>query len=233
MHRATVQHVGRHTHRLLRWFGSIAAVLILLAGFVIWRLMQGPIALDWLAPYVEAALERTGIGLKVTIAGVRLGIDGNTHQLDLWADNVRVSWPDDKPLARFPEMSASFGLGELLRGELTPAQLVIERPVVHLVRDANGAITARVGTPDDQTPDLGPQVLEQLAGPRKPDAPFGLLRRLRIREATVIVDDQATGRSWLANRVDVAVERSGKGVRGDFSLAVPISSVGSYPSVSA
>jgi hypothetical protein len=222
VHRTVVRHIGRHSHRLIRWFGSIAAVMILLGGFVIWRLMQGPIALDWLAPYVEAALERSGIGLKVTIAGVRLGIDRNTHQLDLWAENVRVSWPDGKPLARFPEMSASFGLVALLQGELTPAQLVIERPVVHLARDASGAITARIGASDDQTPDLGPQVLEQLAGPRKPDAPFGLLRRLRIRQATVIVDDEATGRSWLAERVDVAVERSEKGVRGDFSLAAPL-----------
>src|SRR5439155_4728658 len=124
VHRTAVRHIGRHSHRLLRWFGSIAAVLILLAGFVIWRLMQGPIALDWLAPYVEAAIERTGIGLKVTIAGVRLGIDRDMHQLDLRAQDVRVSWPDGKPLARFPEMATSFGLGALLQGELTPAQLV-------------------------------------------------------------------------------------------------------------
>ena len=105
---------------------------------------------------------------------------------------------------------------------LTPAQLVIERPVVHLARDASGTITARVGAPDDQTPDLAPQVIEQLAGPRKPDAPFGLLRRIRVRDATVIVDDQGTGRSWQADHVDVVVERSQKGVRGNFSLAVPL-----------
>src|SRR5207245_11368415 len=61
------------------WLGSVAAVLILVAGFVIWRLMQGPIALDWLAPYIEAGLERSGIGFKVAIGGVRLGIDRATH----------------------------------------------------------------------------------------------------------------------------------------------------------
>jgi hypothetical protein len=66
-------------HHCVVWLGSVAAVLILVAGFVIWRLMQGPIALDWLAPYIEAGLERSGIGFKVVIGGVRLGIDRATQ----------------------------------------------------------------------------------------------------------------------------------------------------------
>jgi hypothetical protein len=215
----------------LRWFGSLAAVLILIALFGIWRVMQGPVVLDWLAPYVEAAFERSGIGLKVAISGVRLGIDRSTHQLDLRAENVRVSLPDGAPLASFPEMATSFELGALLRGELAPAQVVVERPVVHLVRDASGTITARIGSSEEAAPDLGPQVLEQLAGPRERDAPLGLLREIRIRGATVIVDDRRTGQTWRADRVDVAVERSGKGIRGDFSLAMPLGT--SMPEVHA
>ena len=199
-------------------------MLILVAGFVIWRLMQGPIALDWLAPYVAAGLERSGIGFKVAIGGVRLGIDRATHHLDLRAEDVRLSLPDGGPLARLPEIATSFGLRELLHGQLVPARLVIERPVVHLVRDPSGVITARLASPDDTASDLGPRMLEQLAGARQADAPFGLLQRLSIRGATVTLDDRRTGQSWRAERVDVAVERSGKGVRGDFSLASPIGS---------
>ena len=199
-------------------------MLILVAGFVIWRLMQGPIALDWLAPYIEAGLERSGIGFKVAIGGVRLGIDRATHHLDVRAEDVRLSQPDGEPLARLPEISTSFGLRELLHGQLTPTQLIVERPVIHLVRDSRGALTAQLASPDDTATALGPQMLEQLAGARQSDAPFGLLQRLRIRGATVIVDDQRTRQSWRVERVDVAVERSGKGIRGDFSLAVPMGS---------
>ncbi len=222
LHRRAARHVGRGAHHLLRWFASLAAVLILLALFGIWRVMQGPIELDWLAPYVEAAFERSGIGLKVAISGVRFGIDRGTQQLDLRAEDVRVSLPDGEPLASFPEMTTSFALGALLHGQLAPTQVVVERPIVHLVRDASGTITARIGSGDQAAPELGPQVLEQLAGPRERDAPLGLMRELRIRGATVIVDDLRSGQTWRADRVDVAVERSGKGVRGDFSLAVPM-----------
>jgi len=226
-----VRHVGRGAHHLLRWLGSLAAVLILIALFGIWRVMQGPIALDWLAPYVEAAFARSGIGLKVAISGVRFGIDRSTQQLDLRAIDVHVSLRDGEPLASFPEMATSFGLGALLRGRITPTQVVVERPVVHLVRETNGAIAARVGSGDAAAADLGPQLLEQLAGPRESDAPFGLLRDLSIRGATVTVDDRQSGQIWRADRVDVSVERGPKGIRGDFSLAVPMG--GSLPELHA
>ena len=219
-----MRRIGRGVYHCLVWLGSIAGVLLLLAGFVIWRLMQGPIALDWLAPYVAAGLERSGIGFKVAIGGVRLGVDRATHHLDLRAEDVRLSLPDGVPLARLPEIATSFGLRELLHGQLTPARLVIERPIVRLALDPSGAITARLANPDDTASELGPQMLEQLAGARQAEAPFGLVQRLSIRGATVIVDDLRTGHTWRAERVDVAVERSGKGVRGDFSLAAPIGS---------
>ena len=221
-HHRTVRHVGRGAHHLLRWFGSLAAVLILIALFGIWRVMQGPIQLDWLAPYVEAAFQRSGTGLKVAISGVRFGIDRTTQQLDLRAEDVRVSLPDGRPLASFPEMATSFGLGALLSGRLAPTQVVVERPVVHLMRDASGIIAAQVGSSDAAGPALGPQMIEQLAGPRDRDPSSDDLKRISIRGATVIVDDQGTGRTWRADRVDISVERSTKGVRGDFSLAFPI-----------
>ncbi len=222
LHRRAARHVGRGAHHLLRWFGSIAAVLILAALFAIWRLMQGPIELNWATPYVEAAFDRSGIGLKVAISGVRLALDRSTHQLDLRAENVRVSLPGGERLASFPEMATSFGLGALLHGRLAPTEVAVERPVLHLRRDASGSISARIGSDKEAAPDLGPQMLEELAGPRERDAPLGLLQRLDIRDATVIVDDQRSGHTWRADRVDLAVNRSGKGVRGDFSLAMQI-----------
>jgi Protein of unknown function/AsmA-like C-terminal region len=221
-HRRTVRHVGRGAHHLLRWFGSLAAVLILIALFGIWRVMQGPVQLDWLAPYVEAAFQRSGTGLKVAISGVRFGIDRTTQQLDLRAQDVRVSLPDGQPLASFPEMSTSFGLGALLQGRLAPTQVTIERPVVHLVRDASGTIVAQVGSGDGPAPELGPRMIEQLAGPRERDSPSDDLKRLSIRGATVSVDDRQSGQTWRADRVDISVERGTKGIRGDFSLTFPM-----------
>ena len=197
-------------------------MLILLVGFAIWRLMQGPIALDWLAPYLEAALERSGVNFRVAIGGVRLSLDRATHRLDLRAEDVRLSLPNGAPIARFPEIGTRFEARELLQGQLMPAQLTIEHPIVHLVRDRSGSINARLAGPDDAASDLGPQILEQLAGARHSDEPMGELQQLGIRGATFIVEDQQSGNSWRVDRVDMAVQRSGKGIRGDFSLTMPI-----------
>jgi hypothetical protein len=216
---------------LLRWFGSIAAVIILVLLFGIWRLLQGPVELNWLAPYLETAFDRAGIGLKVAVTGVRFGLDRTTQQLDLRATGVRVSLPDGAPLASFPEMATSFALGSLLRGRLEPTRVVVERPVLQLVRDPSGSVSAQIGSGDQAPPNLGPQMLENLAGPREADAPLGLLRELSIRGATVRVDDRRSGHTWEADGVDLAVVRSAKGVRGDFSLAVPMGN--SLPEVRA
>ena len=193
-------------------------------AFVIWRLIQGPIELDRLAPYVEAAFDRAGLGLKVSMSGVRLGINPGTHQLGLWVENVRLSLPNGEPLASFPEMETNFSPGALLRGWIEPTQLIVERPVVRLVREESGAFSARIGASDQTAPDLSPALIAQLVGPPQRDAPLGLLRQLRVRAATVIVDDHRTGHRWEADRVDATMERSAKGARGDLSLALAIGS---------
>lgn len=221
LHRRAARHVGRGAHHVLRWVGAFAAAIILIALFGIWRLMQGPIELNWLAPYVEAAIQHSGVGVKVAFSGVRLGIDRDTHRFDLRAENIRLSLPNGEPLARFPEMSTSLPMGALLHGQLVPEQVIVEGPVVHLVRQANGAISAQIGG-DQAAPDLGPQTIEELAGPPARNAPLGLLHRISVRGATLIVDDKASGHTWRADRVDIAIDRSDKGARGDVSFAVPI-----------
>src|SRR5690348_12221481 len=121
----------RGAHHFLVWLGSIAGVLILIIAFALWRLIQGPIELDRLTPYVEEALSRSTDGLQIAISKVRLAIDRDNRQLDLRLEGVRLSRPDGEPVAALSEMSASFSLGSLLRGHLAPSRLVIEHPVLH------------------------------------------------------------------------------------------------------
>ena len=101
-YREAARHLARSTHRLLRWCGAIIAALILIVLVAAWRLMQGPIDLNFLAPYVEAALDRAGIGIGVRLSGMRLGIDPASHELGLRADNVRVAAPDGYAAGAFP-----------------------------------------------------------------------------------------------------------------------------------
>ncbi|HEX3884618.1 MAG TPA: AsmA-like C-terminal domain-containing protein [Stellaceae bacterium] len=204
---------------MLTWLGSIAAVLILLVGVGIWRLMQGPVELDWALPYVQAGFARAGLGMDVTMSGVRLGIDRGTRQLDLRVEDVHLSLPNGERLASFPEMATSFSLGSLIRGRLAPTQLIVERPVVALSRDVSGSIRFRIG---DDAAASGLDIAMSVIGPAVADAPMGQLTRVRIRDATVVVDDQVVGRRWRAGHLDAAITRDGAGSAGDFSVAVTL-----------
>jgi hypothetical protein len=217
--RHAARHVGRHAHRLLTWVGSIAAVLILIAGVGIWRLMQGPVELDWLLPYVQAGFARAGLGVDVSMSAVRFRIDKSTRQLDLRVEDVHLYSPAGERLASFPEMATSFSLGALIRGRLAPTQLTVEHPVVALSRDKAGAISFRIG---DAGTASGLDIAAALIGPAEPDAPIGQLRHLRIHDATLIVDDEMAGRRWQAAHLDAAIARDEAGSSGDLAVAVTL-----------
>ncbi|HYM73701.1 MAG TPA: AsmA-like C-terminal domain-containing protein, partial [Stellaceae bacterium] len=220
MRRTAAQHVGHHAHRLLHWLGGVAAVLILIVGVGIWRLMQGPIELDSLTPYVQQAFERSGLGVGLAISGVRIGVDRKTHQLDLRVQDVRLSLPDGAPLANFPEMATSFSVGALLGGKLEPTRLVVEHPIVRMTRDESGTLSFRIGNAETATGDLGLDDPVGIFTPLRPDGPWKRLRWVSIRDATVVVDDRMTGRVWQADRVAASLDRSEQGVDGELSLAI-------------
>ena len=220
--RTPVQHVAHHTHRLLVGLGGVAAVLILVAIAGIWRLLQGPVELDRLIPYVEQALERSGEGIGVAVAGVSIGIDRDTHQLDLRARNVQLSLPNGEKLANFPAMAASFSLDALLGGRIEPTRLVVERPVLALTRDETGALSLRVSDTGMNSDRLALGRLLAVFAPLRPDAPWSRLRQIAIRDATIVLDDRASGRVWRADRAAATLGRGEDGAEGTLSFAVAL-----------
>jgi hypothetical protein len=181
--------------------------------------MQGPVELDWLLPYVQAGFARAGLGVEVSMSAVRFGIDGSTRQLDLRVEDVHLYSPSGERLASFPEMATSFSLGALIRGRLAPTQLTVEHPVVALLRDKGGGISFRIG---DAGTASGLDIAAALTGPAAPGTPFGQLRRLRIHDATLIVDDQIVGRRWQAAHLEAVIARDEAGSAGDLAVALTI-----------
>jgi hypothetical protein len=220
--RTPVQHVGHHAHRLLVWLGSVAAVLILIGVAAIWRLLQGPVELDRLVPFVEQALQRSSAGIGVAVSGVSIGIDRDTHQLDLRVQDVQLSLPNGEKLANFPEMATSFSLGAMLGGKIEPTRLVVEHPVLALTRNESGALSFRIGNPDATPDQYGLENALGLLAPLQPGTPWSQLRRVEVRDATIVLDDRMTGKVWRADRAAATLERSGDGAAGDLSFAIAL-----------
>ncbi|MGE3281149.1 MAG: AsmA-like C-terminal domain-containing protein [Alphaproteobacteria bacterium] len=222
VYREAARHLAHSAQRLLRWGGALAAALSLVLAVAAWRLAQGPVALDFLAPYVEAALDRAGIGIDVTLSGMRLGIDLPAHRVDLRADNVRLAAPDGTRLASLPQTAMSLALGPLLQGRVEPTSLIVEKPVVHLRRDAGGAVSIDLAPSEPGADSAGPVALDRLLRPAEGDPAAALPRRVAIRGATVLIDDEGSGLTWRADPVDIAIERGPDRISGDISLAMPL-----------
>ena len=216
--------MGRLAHCILAWLGALSGASILVCGFVLWRLTQGPVDLQGLTPFVQQLVDQPGGGMQIAISRARLGIDRQTRQLELRLEGLRVAAAEGEPVAAFPDVAASFSLGSLLQGKLAPTRLVVDRPVVRIVRDDTGEIRFRFGDPNTEVANFGPDFLDQLAGPLNLERPFGLMRRVVVRDAAIIYDDRRTRRRWEANRVGVSIERSPQGLSGDVSLSLPIGS---------
>ena len=212
----------RETNRLVVWLGALAAALILIFAAGLWRMTQGPINLDKLTPVVQQALDRSGDGLRIAISGSRFGIDRGSQTLNLRLEGVRLSRADGEPVATLPVVSANFSLSALLRGRMAPTRLIIERAVLRLIRDDDGAVRLGFGDLDAAAAISIPDLLDQLSGQVQPDEPFGLMRRVAMRGATLVLDDRQTGRRWQADRVDATVERTADGVAGDLSMALDV-----------
>src|SRR5204862_5703861 len=101
---------------------------------------QRHIDLDRITSYNQQRVNRPGGGMQIAISRARLEIDRQSRQLDLQLEDVRVADADGEPFAAFPEMTAGFSLNSLLQGKLAPTRIVIERSVLHLVRDQAGAM---------------------------------------------------------------------------------------------
>jgi uncharacterized protein YhdP len=209
-------------HRLLVCSGALVTALILVFAVGLWRLMQGPIDLDELTPFVQEMLGRSVEGLNITVSGGHFGLDATTHSLVLQLEGVRLSRADGEPVASLPSVAASFSIASLLRARAAPTRLILHRPVLRFVRDEDGAVRLGFGDQDTEASGITLEMVAPLAGPARPDQPLGLMRRVIIRDATLVLDDRQTGGRWQADRVDATAERTAAGLAGDLSLALSL-----------
>jgi AsmA-like C-terminal region/Protein of unknown function len=237
--------VWRATHGT----AAVALTVALLAGtgvgVLAWRLGRGPIALPWLTARIEAEADRALAPDRLRLGQVALAWEGFRSglgaPLDLRLSRVRVLDRLGRPRMAVPEAAVSLSLPALLRLRLVPRSIEIERPRLVLQRAADGTIGLDVGMPAPPAdgpapveagapPPLDPAaILVELARPpaaaRSPDR-FTLLsqlRRLLVRNASLVVIDRGLGAVWSAPLADLDLVRgAGGGVSGQARLGLDV-----------
>src|SRR6185437_6283991 len=187
---------------LIRVLAGLVAGIAVIAGFGVWLLWQGPVALDPVAPLIAAALSRdNGITASVDHALVSLNNDG---RIGVLARGVHLSRPESGATLTFDELNLEFTLRAALRGVIAPTSIAVTKPQLQLVREADGSFHLGVGELDaPAAEDWGAKFVRDLVKPPSGGGTLGDLRRVSVQQASLVVDDRYLGVTWRAENVDL------------------------------
>ena len=199
--------------------GSVAALSVLLM-LAFWRLTAGPIALDFLRPYTESALEQALPGYDIALERTQIVWEAEEKSLKLEATDVRIAGHAGGPTASVPAIQIRFSLRGLLRGLLAPVEIEAVEPAFSVVRLRDGSL--RLGPPDSLpdevsktavTDDALTLIAEELNRAPDPDSATGYLEIVRVRRASLTIIDLALGTQWSVPSADILLRRGERGVR--------------------
>lgn len=213
---------------------------LLLAAALAWRLSNGPVSMDILAPYVADSLSSEDGSVSFKIDGAVLSWSSLRSSPEIKVTSVVASDEDGNVIAAFPEMSVGLSLTALLDGVPSPRQIVLNRPVVRLTRLESGevfiGIKPRLDTPvspssaveqdvepgavESATP-LIESVVNALIAPGGTDNLAGYLEDVTIKEATIVFSDQLSGTEWVVPAGSITLQREEGGV--SVASALPFS----------
>lgn len=198
---------------MLELAALVFAAAGILAGLFAWRLSQGPIAVDWLKPYIERQIAAAQDGDRIAITALTLAWNADRQTLRFDAQGIETRNPVGGDVMR----AQSFAI------DLAPDRLATARPslvaaqgrggLFSVVFRADGRIVAGVGAPGAVSKRPPPEtrrleeVLQALRQAADGKGPAGQLEALRLEHATVMFFDERSRRSWTAVDVNLTLER--------------------------
>ncbi len=188
--------------------GALVVGLLIALPLIVWRLSSGPIALDFLTPYIEEALTAPDGSLSVRLDGTVLAM-GQRRTLEIRALGVRAYTGGEQPIATVPEVALNLNGRALLGGVIAPNSITLYRPHLRVVRDASGKFLWGIGDDTDQggSDDVVRRVIGALVGEPDPSQPGRVLKRAAVIDADLVIDDLKLGTTWHAPDADIELRR--------------------------
>ncbi len=190
-------------------------------GFAAWRLSSGPVAIEFLSPYLERALSPQDKGFGVAIDNTILTWGGWNRPIEIRAIALKAVTPEGAVIAEIPEMTVNLSARALLRGQIAPTALTVLRPHLTVQRAEDGRFSMGLNPADRPS---GPFVSNLVSGllTEPGGGSLSYLSRINIVDGGLTVRDAHLGFAWHAPRTNLALRRDATGVRGEISAHVDI-----------
>ena len=223
-------------HRVAQ-FGLLVVMLAAIGiGALCIRLAQGPLDLPWFTRRLAEAVNRPGQASQIGIGGVALVWEGFSRDVDtpleLRLSDITFDNARGQRVARIPRAEVAIALSALVRGHLAPTAISVDGAALQAWRAKDGAFTLDIGAATEGA-EAGPlasadlqAILHELARPpgHNETDPWGELRRLRLRNAAMVLYDRQLGIVWRVPEVGLVLARRAQGgldgiIQLDLSLA--------------
>ncbi|MBE1237678.1 AsmA-like C-terminal domain-containing protein [Phaeovibrio sulfidiphilus] len=201
--------------------------MFLVSSVFLWRLSQGPVSLEPFIGFLEAQARDylSGTDIHLTLGGARFHWPSWREAPSVTLRDLSILGTGGRPLGMVPEVKLRLSPGKLVRGELPVRSLEISRPVLYLVRRADGSIGMRMNlmdhsgaqdTPDSGSPDSSGDLSTWLSGGDGDDtgallAALDQLAPLRslllsLREGVFIFENRQNGADFQIQDINVTVD---------------------------
>jgi hypothetical protein len=209
--------LGAFTHGLGAFLVSAAFFATLALGMLYVRLNEGPISLGPLADIVVQRLNADGARQRFEVADVVLALGKEGENSGLRLRDVKVLDADGGAIARAPEIGVRFRAWDAMRGDLAPTQIRLDGTEATLRRNADGGFSFKFAEPAAADAG-GASFFDLLRSAERDEGVLRKLRRVEARNVTLTYDDRATGQSWTAGGVNMAVWRLGGRLYGSLTV---------------
>ncbi len=137
---------------------SCLVILTLVAGFLFWRLSQGPVTLSRFTPLIEDGINGQLAGLKVKLGSMVLELEPDTYIPRVRLRNITLADADGTLIASAPKAAVQLDGKKLLTGEIVPVDMELIGPSIRGQRNLDGNIELGImgdAVPEDVVVEVG------------------------------------------------------------------------------
>jgi uncharacterized protein YhdP len=216
--------IYRTARVLLEIVGVALGGLLVLSALLIWRLSTTSVEGSFLRPYIEQKINDSGLGFGVQLTDARIEWRRFRPVLDIRFSGVSVVGQNGQRVGAFQDGTLAFSVPDFLLGRPSLIEIDANRPEITIVRDKDDHFSLVVGVPNaSQGAGNFSEALTRFMEPPSDGDGLGHLRRVRLVDGRITVDDRKLGITWSAPDVDLDLTRSQAQARAqiDLSIALP------------